>query len=322
METARSAADHFGAPAAFDDPFAMAKDPSVDAVAVCVRVPEHRRLVLAALEAGKHVYCEWPLAANTSEADDLVALAAGRNLVNMVGLQARMLPEIQYLRDLIAEGAIGELVSTSFTSAGLWPVSVPPGNEYLQKAESGGNFLTIEGGHGIDAFCHVVGRFARLSANCAIKFPTIELIGGGTTQRNTPDHVTVNGTLANGALASFEIRGLSAGGSGLRFEVNGTKGSLLLTATGHVPMIQMSPLTLSKVAIDGALETLTPPDRYYWADRSLGPVIYGVAQLYERFADAIEGKGPVPSDFQAALVNHRLIDAVVQAAEQRRDVDI
>src|SRR5262249_40379488 len=65
QETASEAARHFGIPLAFADPAAMARHPNVDLVVVCVRVPEHDTLVQAALDAGKHVYCEWPLAATT-----------------------------------------------------------------------------------------------------------------------------------------------------------------------------------------------------------------------------------------------------------------
>lgn len=67
-ESAKEAAAKFGARLAFADPHAMARHPDVDAVAVVVKVPEHYKPVMAAIEAGKHVFCEWPLGQNTPQA--------------------------------------------------------------------------------------------------------------------------------------------------------------------------------------------------------------------------------------------------------------
>ena len=68
QENASQTAHHFEIPLAFGDGGELARHPDVDLVAVCVRVPEHDELVLAATDAGKHVYCEWPLAATTERA--------------------------------------------------------------------------------------------------------------------------------------------------------------------------------------------------------------------------------------------------------------
>jgi Oxidoreductase family, NAD-binding Rossmann fold len=65
QETADETAKHFGIPHAFADPCKMVQHPDVDLVSICVRVPSHHQLGMAALNAGKHLYCEWPLAATT-----------------------------------------------------------------------------------------------------------------------------------------------------------------------------------------------------------------------------------------------------------------
>src|SRR5258708_20055534 len=80
---------HFGIPHAFGDPYKMAQHPDVDVVAICVRVPSHHQLGMAALSAGKHLYCEWPLAATTEQAGQSRDLAVRKGLHHMVGLQAR-----------------------------------------------------------------------------------------------------------------------------------------------------------------------------------------------------------------------------------------
>jgi len=82
-DTAEAARAHFGARLAFDDYRKMAASPEIDAVAVVVRVPLHADPVKAALEAGKHAYCEWPLARNTDEAIELTKLAKSKGVVGV-----------------------------------------------------------------------------------------------------------------------------------------------------------------------------------------------------------------------------------------------
>src|SRR5438045_132328 len=96
-ESAEEARQQLGAKLAFDDYRAMVASPEIDAVAVVVRVPAHYEPTKAALEAGKHVYCEWPLGRTTAEAVELAALAEKQGLVTAVGLQARVNPTIMYM---------------------------------------------------------------------------------------------------------------------------------------------------------------------------------------------------------------------------------
>src|SRR4030081_1501487 len=72
QDSADAAAKHFGVPLAFCDPEKLAHHPDVDLVTVSVKVPDHYRPVMAAIDAGKHVYCEWPLGRNTAEAHEML----------------------------------------------------------------------------------------------------------------------------------------------------------------------------------------------------------------------------------------------------------
>ena len=124
---------------------ALADHPDVDIVSVCVRVPAHRELVMLALEAGKHVYCEWPLGRDTAEAAALQAAADARGGVAMVGLQARSAPVLNYVRDLIADGTIGTVRSAAMTHSADWISQPYPSMTYLQDRASGAHFLSIPG---------------------------------------------------------------------------------------------------------------------------------------------------------------------------------
>ena len=89
----------------------MIASPDIDAVAVVVRVPSHYGPTKAALEAGKHVYCEWPLGRTTAEAVELAALAEAQGLVTAIGLQARVNPAIMHMKELVEAGYVGEMMA-------------------------------------------------------------------------------------------------------------------------------------------------------------------------------------------------------------------
>src|SRR4029077_13331852 len=104
QDSADAAARHFGVPLAFCDPAKLARHPDVDLVSVSVKVPDHFLPVMAAIDAGKHVYCEWPLGRNTDEAVRMRDAANRKVIRHAVGLQGQLSPAINYARDLIADG--------------------------------------------------------------------------------------------------------------------------------------------------------------------------------------------------------------------------
>src|SRR5438067_2895702 len=80
QQSAEASARHYGVPLAFSEPAKLARHPDVDLVTVSVKVPDHYRPVIAAIEAGKHVYCEWPLGRNTDEARTMLDAAESRGI--------------------------------------------------------------------------------------------------------------------------------------------------------------------------------------------------------------------------------------------------
>ena len=109
-ESAEEARRAFGAQLAFHDFRAMVASPAIDAVAVVVKVPEHYGPTRAAIEAGKHVYTEWPLGRTTAEAEELAALARAKGVQTAVGLQSRVSPTLMYMKEQIASGYVGEVL--------------------------------------------------------------------------------------------------------------------------------------------------------------------------------------------------------------------
>ncbi|MEC8858268.1 MAG: Gfo/Idh/MocA family oxidoreductase, partial [Chloroflexota bacterium] len=115
-ESAEEARQKFGAKLAFHDFREMMSSPQIDAVAVVVRVPLHYEPTKAAIEAGKHVFTEWPLGRTTDEAEKLAALAREKGVQTAVGLQSRVSPALLYIKDLIEDGYVGEVLSCHVTT--------------------------------------------------------------------------------------------------------------------------------------------------------------------------------------------------------------
>src|SRR5216684_3609556 len=118
-ESAAAAGKLFGVPLAFDNHHDLVNSGAVDVVAVTVKVPHHLELATAALEAGKAVYCEWPLGNGLKEAENLAALAKKKDVLAVAGLQARSAPSVAYVRDLVEQGYVGELLSTTLIGSGM-----------------------------------------------------------------------------------------------------------------------------------------------------------------------------------------------------------
>src|SRR5947207_14875628 len=111
-DSADAAGKRFGVSLAFDNHQDLVNSAEVDVVAITVKVPHHLELATAALDAGKAVYCEWPLGNGLKEAEKLAALAKKKGVLAVAGLQARAAPTVAYVRDLIGQGYVGEVLST------------------------------------------------------------------------------------------------------------------------------------------------------------------------------------------------------------------
>src|SRR6202030_4085658 len=133
-DSAEAARRAWGARLAFDDYRKMVASPEIDAVAVVVRVPSHYAPTKAALEAGKHVYCEWPLGRTTAEAVELAALAENRGLVTAVGLQARVNPAVVHLKELLEAGFVGEVMAVHVSLLREGVLTRPPHRTWQRDA--------------------------------------------------------------------------------------------------------------------------------------------------------------------------------------------
>src|SRR2546422_3307537 len=143
-ESAEAARARFGVPRAFDNTQDLVNRADVDVVAITVKVPHHVELATAALRAGKAVYCEWPLGNGLQDAEKLAALAKQKGVLAVAGLQARAAPSVLYVRDLVRQGYVGEVLSTTLIGSGMGggPTGEPD-KAYLKHREKGAALPSI-----------------------------------------------------------------------------------------------------------------------------------------------------------------------------------
>ena len=321
QESAEECRQKFGARLAFDDYHKMLAHPDIDAVAVILRVPSHYEPTLAALNAGKHVYTEWPLGRNTAEAQEMADLAQVKGVRNMVGLQARAAPAILYAKELVESGYVGEVMSCHVSRIQDGVLQRPSDRTWQRDKDLGANTLTITCGHTIDALRFVVGDFSHVSA--VVSTQAKEWLEVDTKQMlevTSPDNILVSGKLANGGVASVHIASNPWAGSGYRMEIYGREGTLVASS-------EESP-NHDGVRLQGAqggnkLEDLEIPGKYtYVLEGMPHGEPYNVAQMYCLFGRGIRSGQSCQPDFNTAVELHHFIDNIREASEQGWEVAV
>ncbi len=322
-ESARAAGEVFGVSAVFSDHEQLVTRPDIDVVAVTVKVPHHRALVSAALAAGKAVYCEWPLGRDLDDARAMAALAAKQGVRTVIGLQARQAPAIEFVQQLLRDGYVGEVLSTTMVGLSIPGNVVGQPNAYMLDKTNGANLLTVPLGHSLDALNYVLGEFADLSAVSDVRRPLITIEETGEQiVKTAADQIAVIGTLRSGATASVHLREAVAGGIGFLWEINGTDGTLRITADAALP--EIFPLTVAGAQGRNAPAELVIPaaltQKWPTLTSLEGAPGFNVGRVYAAFAaDIDKGTHTVP-DFADAVRRHELIATIERSAASGKRV--
>ena len=316
-ETARATAEHFGIPRAFHDYREMVQSPDIDMVVVSVRVPFHHEMTIAALNAGKHVFCEWPLGANSVQADEMASLAEAKGVHTMVGLQSRYAPSFQHLRNLALEGYLGRLMSANMTMflPGLGRPR-PEGAVWSTQREAGAHTLSIATGHALDVFLWCLGELTEVSAEVTTRMPQLSVADTDrTVDVTSPDNVSLLGRTVDGAVVSAHVASVPWHGTAFRMEAYGTEGTLVATSSQMVEMVD--PALRGAKGSDQAMQMISPPDALRWAPPEVPEgVAVNMAQMFRRFAEAIRGDDvDAHPDFREAARRHHTLDALQRASD-------
>ncbi|WP_222264479.1 Gfo/Idh/MocA family protein [Modestobacter marinus] len=214
----------------------------VDLVDICTPGDTHAEIAIAALEAGKHVLCEKPLANSVAEAEAMVAAAeraAGAGVRAMVGFTYRRVPAIALARQLVAEGRIGQVRHVRALYLQDWIADpAAPMSWRLDRDKAGSGALGDIGAHIVDLTQFITGEtltgVSALVETFVKKRPLpassgkLGGVGGeGMGEVTVDDAAVFLGRFTGGALATFEATRFALGRkNAIRIEVNGSAGSL------------------------------------------------------------------------------------------------
>ncbi|KAF9555727.1 NAD(P)-binding protein [Agrocybe pediades] len=302
----------------------IASDPDVDLVAVAVKTPYHKQLVMPVIEAKKDFFLEWPAGASLEETRAIAEAAHKQGVRSIIGLQGRHSATLRKVKELLASGVIGAVKSTNVLAHigrefPCWPPTVSAATEYAVEKKNvfiwkGATRLSIPIFHQLDQVTHVLGHFASVTATDATLYPTGQVVDtqnkptGKIVQSETPDHFAITGFLETGVLVNIFWRGgySSAEGTGRRqfvWEIDGEEGTIRLESNKPT----------------GSFTGMYEPDLYLNGQKVEveGDVVESVKIAWKQFATGEKGDYATIDD---AVKNHELIDAIELSAREGRRV--
>jgi predicted dehydrogenase len=278
------------------DPAALIAQPDVEAVILCTPHQQHAGQILAAAEAGRHVFCEKPLCTTLAEARAAVSACTSRNLVLGIGHERRFEPEVARLRELIASGELGTVLHIEANFSQDKFLALPRDNWRLSPTLAPVGPLTATGIHLVDLSIAILGPCERLWARLATL---------GTDFANG-DTLGIMMGFPNGANAL--ISAILATPFEGRFAVYGSRGWVEIRDRTH-------PENPTGWDITTVLRGQPRQQRYAEPAPS-------VRLNLEAFAAAVRGVRPYPVSTAQMLANVAALEAIMTSVEQRGPVAV
>jgi predicted dehydrogenase len=309
------------------------KRDDIDVVDICTPGDTHLEIALAALEAGKHVLCEKPLANTVDEAEQMAAAARSaqeRGVFSMVGFSYRRVPALALARAMVADGRLGRIHHVRADYLQDWIVDPEfPLVWRLQKDKAGSGALGDIGAHVVDMAYFLTGERLTGVSGMLQTFVTerpvpaesagLSATGGAEVGEVTVDDAaTFFGRTESGAMASFEATRFATGRkNAVRMELNGSLGSI---AFDFERMNELQVYDNSGDSTDAGFKRIlaTEPDHPYleawWPPgHGLGYEHTFVHEIADFIRDVATATAPTPS-FDDGLYIQRVLDAVERSS--------
>ena len=296
----------------------------IDIIDIVTPGASHAQIAIAALEAGKHVLCEKPLANTVAEAEQMAAAAerAARHGVQaMVGFTYRRVPAASFMRQLIAQGVLGEIQQVRASYRQDWLVdAAAPMSWRLQQDQAGSGALGDIGAHAIDLVQFATGLQVQAVSGVLQTVTGHRPLadGSGFGQVSVDDLALFAGRLSNGALASFEASRVATGRkNALSIEVSGTGGALafdleelnsLRYYNREDPQDRQG---FRKILVT---EPVHPYLSGWWPAGHMLGYEHGFSHQAKDLVESIDSGRPAHSSFAEGLQVQRVLDAVARSA--------
>ena len=239
-ENAERVAAEFGIPEVADDWRGVVRHEEVDLVCISTPPSTHHEIAIAALEAGKHVLCEKPLAMNAKEADKMRQSSRMFGRLALVDHELRFLPGRLRAYELVQSGALGVIRHVKLTFRYDKRASAERRWDWWSDEKMGGGILGAVGSHGIDAFRWILGtEVAQVFAQFATHLKERQDANGGKRFVTTDDECNLllrfkDSELTPGTTGAMALSSVEAGAPEHRLEIYGAEGALLVEGNGEL----------------------------------------------------------------------------------------
>ena len=293
----------------------MMRNPEIDAVVIATPPFLHHSMVIAALEEGKHILCEKPMAKSVAESRDMVKIAERMGVIAMVNHEFRFVPVRARAKELIDEGYIGEPYSASLTiyrSSLNDPNGIPFG--WLMEAEKAGGMLGAAGSHHVDALRWWFGDVKSVAG----------AVGTMVRRRRLPesthlaavdadDNFSVLLKFVNGAIATIHYSATAVYDPADQIILSGSEGMLIVGSNGRLlgarrnePLAEM-PIPERLLVDEGLFEH---------------PLILPTILLLRQWGRAIRTGVKTSPSFDDGVKVQEILDAVHRSSVQGRWIDM
>lgn len=312
-EVAQKAARAFGFDRATDNWRAMVADPDIDLVDITAPNALHREMALAAIAAGKHVYCEKPLAPTHAEATEMAGAAAAAGVVTQVGFNYLCNPMLHLARDMIAAGELGTI--TGYRGIHAEDYMIDPLSPFTFRHDpAGGGALGDIGSHALATAEFLLGPIARVMGDCVTVVGERPDGRGGLRRIEVDDISRAFLRFENGATGSIEASWMATGRKMQHdFEVYGSRGALLFTQERFNELHFYA--TADRAGLRGFRRIEAAPDHAPYGLFCVAPghqIGFNDLKAIEvaGYMDAIAGRSAEPFGFAAGARIQRLIEAI------------
>ncbi len=225
LEKAEEAARLAGFESYTDDYRELLARKDIDVVSICTPNDQHEAMAIAAIQAGKHVYIDKPLAVTSQSAGRIAAAAATANVFTQMVFNNRFTPAVLRAKQLVDEGRIGEVLT--FSARYLHSGSIDPNRPIGWKQQMQGGVLLDLGSHALDLLTWMIGYPQKVFCKMRTLYADRPTKDGGREQALSEDHVAMLLEMPNGAVGSVEASKIATGANDeLTLEIRGEKGAL------------------------------------------------------------------------------------------------
>lgn len=228
LANAKRAKEDMGYEFATDDIDDILSREDINVVNICTPNSMHKDMILKALKAGKHIYCDKPMVISTQEAEEILAELKKSSVINQVAFHNRFFPAIIRAKQIIDEDRIGRILTfrAVYLHAGSVDSNKPIGWKQ-DKALGGGGVLFDMGSHVLDLMYYLMGEYKSIMTKTAIAYTQRPDKNGNKVDISVEDAAIIIAQMQNGSIGTIEATKIATGTNDeLRFEIHGEKGAV------------------------------------------------------------------------------------------------